>query len=186
MIHFERSFDYPLIRHIMTHPKIYPHITDDYSPPISEYHPIQNEYMWYVIVHDIYVVDVGPEEILGLWVLHPHNTICWEIHTCLLPNAWGPRGQVAARLLPEWIWQNTTCRRIITAVPTTNRLALHFAFKAGMKAYGVNEASYFKNDRLCDQVVLGISAPAEYAPHSRSEAQEFIAAYVREGDRICQ
>jgi len=175
MVHFERSFDYHLIRAIMTHNRIYPHITDDYSPPPEKYRPIENDMMWYVLVRDIYP-DAGNEEILGCWVLHPHNTICWEIHTCLLPNAWGERGQQAARLLPQWIWENTPCRRIITNVPTTNRLALHFAFKAGMKAFGVNEASYLKNDKLCDQVMLGISAPAQYAPQSREEAQEFIAA----------
>jgi RimJ/RimL family protein N-acetyltransferase len=169
VIHFERSFDYELIRRIMTHDKIWPHISDDGSPPASEYRPLESELSWYVVVRDIYP-DAGPEEVLGLWMLHPQNSICWEVHTCLLPTAWGDRGQRAARMLPTWIWENTNCRRIVTNVPTTNRLALHFAVKAGMTIFGVNQASFLKHGTLCDQVCLGIS------PHDKQARVEALDA----------
>jgi len=159
MIHFERSFDYNLIREIITHPKIWPHVSDDGSPPPDQYRPIENEQVWYVIVRDIYP-DAGSQEILGCWIFHPHNSICWEIHTCLLPNAWGERAHRAGRMVVEWIWEHTACRRIITTVPSCNRLALHFALKAGLKSYGVNEASWLKDGKVWDQVCLGISPPA--------------------------
>ena len=162
MIHFERSFDYQLIRRIMTHPRIFPHISDDYSPAMSEYRPVESGQIWYVIVRDIYP-DAGPEEILGLWMFVPQNGVCWEVHTCLLPAAWGERGQRAARMLPDWIWENTHCQRIVTNVPTPNRLALHFALKAGMKIFGVNRESYLKHGVLCDQVMLGISKSEKQA-----------------------
>lgn len=162
MIHFERSFDYDLVRQILTHPKIWPYISDDSSPAAEDYYPIESEQVWYVVVRDIYP-DTGPEEILGLWMFVPQNGVCWEVHTCLLPCAWGERGQTAARLLPGWIWENTDCRRIVTNVPTPNRLALHFAIRVGMKVYGVNEGSYLKNGALCDQVCLGISKPNQSA-----------------------
>jgi RimJ/RimL family protein N-acetyltransferase len=158
VIHFERSFDYELIRRILTHERIWPHISDDYSPPPSEYQPIESTAVWYIMVRDIYP-DAGPEEVLGLWMFVPQNSVCWEVHTALLPTAWGDRGQRAARMLPDWIWENTHCRRIVTNVPTTNRLALHFAVKAGMTIYAVNPASYLKHGTLCDQVCLGISPP---------------------------
>jgi RimJ/RimL family protein N-acetyltransferase len=154
MIHFERSFDYELIRQILTHPKIYDHISDDGSPAREEYQPIEHEAIWYVIVRD--VREEG-EDLLGLWMFTPQNAVCWEVHTALLPCAWGPAGQRAARLLPEWIWANTPCRRIVTNVPETNRLALHFAAKAGMKVYGVNRQSWMKDGVLCDQICLGLS-----------------------------
>lgn len=156
MIRFERSFDYELIRKVMTHPQIYPHISDDASPPAAEYRPIESDAIWYVSAT---YITPSCEDHLGFWVFHPHNSICWEVHTVLLPIAWGATGQEAARKLPAWMWENTSCRRIITTIPTTNRLALHFAIKAGMKLYGVNEASYLKNGVLCDQFCLGISYP---------------------------
>jgi len=123
---------------------------------------MESALIWYIIVRDIFP-DTGPEEILGLWLFVPQNGICWEVHTCLLPPAWGERGQRAARLLPEWIWENTHCRRIVTNVPTQNRLALHFATRAGMKVYGVNQDSYLKGGILYDLVCLGISKPDKSA-----------------------
>jgi len=142
----------------VTHPRIYPYISDDGSPAREDYQPIESDLFWYVVVHDLKAA--GPE-LLGLWMFHPHNVVCWELHTCLLPVAWGDTGLEAMRGVIQWIWQNTPCRRIIGNCPTTNRLALHFAVKAGMKVYGVNEASYLKNGVLSDQVCLGISKPQE-------------------------
>lgn len=158
MIKFERSFDYELICRIMVHPRIWPHISDDGSPPASEYRPIESQAIWYVIVREVHP-DLKGEDLLGLWMFVPQNTVCWEVHTCLLPCAWGERGLRAAKLLPNWIWRHTPCRRIVTNVPRTNRLAYHFAVKAGMRMFGVNIASYLKDGKYCDQICLGISHP---------------------------
>lgn len=171
MITFERSFDYALIRTIVTHPRIWPFISDDGSPPVEQYRPIESEAVWYVVARD-------GAEILGLWMLHPHNAVCWEIHTCLLPGAWGDRALEAARLFPEWIWANTVCRRVVTNVPDYNRVALKFAWRSGMLEYGVNPASFLKNGKLYDQVCLGIS------PQTRDVAQGAIAG--AELEETCQ
>lgn len=157
VIQFERSTNYELIRQIITHERIWGYLSDDGSPPREDFEPLESNFVWYVIACD--VDDAGGGEILGLWMFFPHNTVCWEVHTCLLPIAWGERGQAAAKMLPDWIWRNTPCRRIVTNVPTYNRLALHFAFKAGMKMYGVNPDSYLKDGILRDQMCLGISKP---------------------------
>ncbi len=167
MIHFERSTDYELIRKIITHPKIYRHLVDDNSPARENYYPIEDEVVWYIVVREIFP-DAEPQEILGLWMLHPHNSICWEIHTALLPNAWGDRADRAGRMVFEWIWENTPCRRLITNVPSSNRLALHYAVRAGMKIWGVNEASFLKDGILRDQVCLGFTRPD---PSPRSEVE---------------
>lgn len=151
---FERTFDYALVKAIITHPAIYPHVSDDFSPSAEEYKPIESEFVWYVKVKD-------DGEILGVWIFVPENAICWKIHTCLLPTAWGARAAKAAKMMAQWIWKNTQCVRIITDVPETNRLALMFALKSGMTRYGMNPKSYMKDGKLLDQVVLGISKPGE-------------------------
>jgi len=176
MIRFERSFDYELVRRVMTNPAIYPHISDDGSPLAGEYRPIEHEAIWYVAAYD-------GDELLGIWMFCPQNAVCWEVHTCLLPSAWGERGQIAARLLPLWIWANTNCRRIVSNVPTTNRLALHFAAKAGMRLFAVNEASYLKYGQLCDQAMFGLSKPTEPARSEAETGSESIAETVGEGKR---
>lgn len=154
MISFERTFDWALIKQIFTHPRIWPHITDDGSPTAADYEPPQHEAIWYVLAKDGMTV-------LGIWMLVPENMACWKIHTCLLPGAWGHLGHEAALLLPMWIWEHTQCQRIITDVPDDNRLALRFAKQAGMEQFGVNPRSYMKNKTLHDVIMLGISKPLE-------------------------
>lgn len=168
MITFERSTDYELIRSILTHPKIYPHISDDGSPPREEYRPVESDAIWYVVVRDC-------GEVLGLWMFVPLNTITYEIHTALLPKAWGSRAIQAALELPDWIWQNTPCRRIVTHVPSPNRLALRFALAAGMEMFGIDKASYLKNGVLCDQFCLGMSRPDDMPISERQDALESTA-----------
>lgn len=165
-----------LVKRILCHPRIWPHISDDHSPPADEYQPVRHESVWYVVARD---KKTGGSDLLGLWMFVPQNGICWEVHTALMPCAWGDVGLEAARLLPAWIWRNTPCRRIVTNVPTTNRLALHFAIKAGMRVFGINEGSYLKGGKLCDQVCLGLS-PGQKQPHA-DEAE--TGRHVIEGER---
>lgn len=165
MIRFERSFDYNLIREILTHPQVYPHISDDGSPPAPEFQPLQSEAVWYIVVRD-------GEEILGMWMLHPHNSVCWECHMCYLPPAWGSRASLAGRMLPEWVWEHISCRRIIGNVPACNRLAVAYMKRIGFEEFGINRASFLKNGQLYDQICLGIS------PDSRPEAPGSIGEEV--------
>ena len=117
---FERSTDYELIRLIIKHPKIWPHIGDDNAGSPEDFKPIEHSSVWYVVARD-------NDELMGLWILVPENSICYDLHTCLLPTAWGPKAAQAAAEMQSWIWTNTPCRRLITRVPRLNRLALRLA-----------------------------------------------------------
>jgi RimJ/RimL family protein N-acetyltransferase len=167
VIHFERSFDYGLIREILTHPQVYPHISDDGSPAPAEFQPLQSEAVWYIVVRD-------EDEVLGLWMLHPHNSICWECHTCFLPHAWGSRACVAGRLLSQWVWEHIPCRRIIGNVPACNRLALAYMKRIGFEEFGVNRASFLNNGRIYDQICLGISPPSRPEAPGLIEEEEMV------------
>lgn len=163
---FARTYNYELARSIMTHARVYPHITDDYSPNVNSYRPLENEALWYVLVSG----DEG--ELLGLFLFVPENAICWSVHTCLLPKAWGPMARRAGREMAGWIWENTLCHRIVTSVPESNRLALEFAVACGMTEYGRNEKSILKGGKLQDQVCLGISRPIVISASRPTPAEE--------------
>jgi len=147
---FERTKDYELVRQIVTHPDIYPFVSDDYSPAPNDYKPFESDSIWYVLAKD-------GDELLGMWSFVPDNAICWQVHTCLLPTAGGKRAKRAAKEMAEWIWQNTTCLRLVTNVPDYNRQASIFARWAGMVEFGRNPKSYMKTGILHDQILLGIS-----------------------------
>ena len=162
MIKIERSTDYALIKGVMTHPAVYRHLTDDTAPPAGEFRPIESDLIWYLVAWD-------GDELLGLWLLHPHTAVCWEIHTALLPDAWGARARRAAQVMLKWVWTWTPCRRIVTGVPQGNRLAYRFAIAAGMEQYGVNEASFIRDGRMQDQICLGISRPRDLPLYEDTE-----------------
>ena len=149
---FERTFDYELVRQIVTNPAIYDHITDDGSPSADKFEPIKSEAVWYVLVKD-------NTEVLGCFTFIPQNLVCYEVHTCLLPNAWGDRAHHASLQVREWMFSHSNAQRIVTNVPENNRLALRFAKTAGLQQYGVNPKSYMKHGHLYDQVLLGVSKP---------------------------
>ena len=149
---FERSRDWKLIKAVVTHPKVYDHVSDDFSPSQDDWQPIENDAMWYVLSKD-------GEEVLGLWAFHPINGICYEVHTCLLPSSWGERAHTAVKELVPWVWENMPCKRVVTQVPKYNRIAFYFAKHAGLQEFGVNAKSFLKRGKLHDVIWLGISKP---------------------------
>jgi len=151
MLTVERSFDYDkVIRWIVNDPKVYPHISDDNSPRREDWRAVQSEDIWYIVVRLKGVK-------AGVFTFIPQNSICYEVHTCLLPIIYGERAIEAGRMARMWMFDFSPCRRIITNVPEYNRLALHYAMHCGMKEFGVNPKSYLKHGVLHDQIMLGIS-----------------------------
>lgn len=149
---FERTTDMELVRAIMTIPDLYRRAADDLAGSPEDYTPPDHPSVWYILAHE-------GEELLGLWILMPENAICWDLHTRLLPSAYGPLSRLAMEALFGWIWKNTPCQRIVTKVPVFNRLAMALGKDVGMVEYGRNPQSFLKAGLLHEQVLLGVSAP---------------------------
>ena len=149
---FYRTHDLALIRSIMTHEKVWPAITDDLAGDPKDFMPVDHPATYYLAAHE-------GDHFLGIWMLNPENSVTWDVHTCLLPSAWGELAVRAAVHAIQWVWDNTPCLRLVTKVPVFNRLALRFARMAGMVEYGRNPKSFLKNGQLHDQILLGISKP---------------------------
>lgn len=151
---FEPSTERDLVKSIVTHVKLYPWVIDDHAPSREEYEPTMHPSLLYLIVRDY-------GELQGLFFFHPINAVTFEIHTCLLPHAWGGKARAIAREMLKWLWENTDCQRLVTTVPDYNRLALVFAKASGMKEYGRNPESFMKDGKLRDLILLGIGRPKE-------------------------
>lgn len=150
---FSRTTDWPRIRQIMTHPRVWPHITDDFAPPVEEFEPNRNPELLYLLCED------GPVT-LGLFLLEPHGGIHAEVHTCLLPAGWVRDSRTIASQAMAWFWENCPqVQRLTTVVPRNNSLALRFAQALDMVEYGVNQSSFQKGGVIMDQTLLGISRP---------------------------
>lgn len=152
---FERSTDWGLITAIMTHPRVWPHIADDFSGSPEDFTPCEHPSFWYVVVRE-----GGPA--LGLFLLQPHNGVHWEVHTCLLPAGWKRGSREIAREAIAWLWREAPqLQRLTTKVPQNNSLALCFAKAAGMVEYGTEPSSILVGGRLLDQALLGMNRPKE-------------------------
>lgn len=150
---FEPTTDYEWIRRVVTNPKLWRMQCDDFAPAPEEYEPPKDPKLLYLLGRE------GRCPV-GFWLFIPQNAICWEMHTCLLPHSWGREtGLPAAIAMLAWLWRNTPCQRLVTSVPSFNRLALQFGKRMGLAVYGTNERSYQKDGILHDQILLGVSRP---------------------------
>lgn len=149
MITVERTFDYETIKRIVTHPQVYPFLSDDGSPPASEWQPTESETVYYVAASN-------HRGVVGVLIFTPHNSICYEGHSALLPSVWG-HGPEIGKLAMRWMFENSPCRRLIGNAPSFNPRVLAYAKRSGMQPFGVNQKSFLKDGILYDQVVLGAS-----------------------------
>jgi RimJ/RimL family protein N-acetyltransferase len=141
-----RTRDMGVVRSIMAHPAIWPHVHDD---SVVECEPIDHDGFHWMLVDD------GAPA--GVFLVHAQNSICYQMHTCLLPRIWGAGSARAAQLLLGWAFTETDCQKMVTNVPAYNRSALRFAQAGGMTQEGINRASFLRNGALIDQIMLGIT-----------------------------
>jgi hypothetical protein len=149
VITVDRIRDWELVKRIVTHPRIYPHIKDDFAPPAEKWEPIQHEHVYHLLCRH-------GDLVLGLFVLIPQNAVCWEVHTNMLPVAYGEKAVECGKQGIRWVFDNTNCKRIVTQVPDCNPLALRFA-KKFMTIYGYNPHSFQKDGKLEGVTLLGVS-----------------------------
>ncbi len=170
---FARLFDYATILTTLRDERIYSAMCDDFAPPREAFMPRMDDAIVYVgcwehtptdydnigradvrVIYD--VVADKTIRFLGLWCFMPTSPIRWNVHTCLLPCAWG-RTVEATKAMLAYVWENFPVERIVTEVPTYNRLALRLAKAVGMEYIGTDRQAIRKGGKLHDQILLGLS-----------------------------
>jgi hypothetical protein len=142
------SSDFAKIRELCLHPRIYPHITDDFSS--KDFKMGENPNVRYLLCRD-------DEGVFGFVIFIAITGACWGAHVAFLPRAYGAGARRAFQLAIEWMWANTAARRITGEILRTNTLAIRFARSAGFQMYGINKKSKLIGGVMRDQVCMGIS-----------------------------
>lgn len=143
----ERTHDMVLVASIMAHPAIFKHIAED---GIDAPDPIDHPGLYWLLV-------TSGDVPAGAFLLHATGSICYEMHTMILPQFHGEPARAAAQALLHWVFTELDCWKLVTRVPVYNRAARRFALANGMREEGVNRASYLKDGQLIDQILLGIT-----------------------------
>lgn len=144
----ERTQDSALIRDIVTHPSIWPHVSED-GVSRETWDPLIHEHIYQLAIVD----DSG---VGGVFVLTPQSSVCWEVHTCILPSHRGDKARQATKLCAEWMFSNTPCLHIITKVPAYNRSAYQLARDTGLRDIGMIESAWMRNGQVEDVYLLGV------------------------------
>lgn len=153
MIELERTFDMNLVAKIMTHPRLWPHLADDFYPAPENFIPLGGHNIFYLLAKEA-------GRILGLCITHPINALLWEAHHALLPWAWGRKGHQIGLAFEVWLWQNTQAIKALGFTPSCNTLALRYALKHGMKEVGRVAKCYQRGFELFDIVIFEKARPA--------------------------
>lgn len=125
------------------------HVQDDISDDLTKNQAVQSlkNYEWIGVVDD--------DQLQGLFVLISQNSISVEIHTCLLPSMRGSKAFRAGELILNLIFKNY--EKVISWVPENNRKAKLFSLLLGFQVEGINRASFLKNGKLQDQILVGLT-----------------------------
>lgn len=147
-MNIERTHDMPLVALVMGHPRIWPHIHEDGT---DEPAPQDHEALYWM------QATTDEQQLVGVFLVHAVSSVCYQMHTMILPECWGEMATRAVQALGVWVFNETECRKMITNVPAYNRRALRFALAGGMTQEGINRASFMRNGVLVDQIMLGIT-----------------------------
>jgi len=129
MLSAEWCADRYIITSIVTHPQVYPYVSDDNSPAPEEYNLPQ-------VSPDFFAIScLYRGYIVGCFLFKKIHDDCCEIHTCMLPEARGKAvnfGNMAVKM----IFNETPFNTIKTFIPTTNQKAKRLALKCGFLEIG--------------------------------------------------
>lgn len=134
----------------MVNDAVWPHISDDSCGNKDDFEPGLG--LLYLAVED-------DGEKVGFFAISAINSICCEIHTVMLPIAWGKTLKYTEEVI-DWIFSETGFLKIVTFVPETNKKALKLAIKSGLQIEGFLSSSFKKNGDLIGQHVLSINKGA--------------------------
>lgn len=132
------------IARIINHPKVWDMVADDLSQ--KPYVPIMDDSIIYLI----------NKHKTGLIRIDPVNGITGQVHTTAIPELWGKAvGFVKESTI--WLFDNTRYMKVITFIPTYNKLAIKLAIKSGMEQEGCIKESFLKGWKLYDQIIYGLT-----------------------------
>jgi RimJ/RimL family protein N-acetyltransferase len=141
--------DIVIATHILTDPSVFDMICDD-GGMVDK-----NEFVKSYLEHDK-VFCLHPNQ-WTVFIFVPRNTVMYEAHTAILPDGRGKNGVRAGKAALSWMFTETTCLKVISLVPTFNRMAGIFARWCGLTKEGFLKKSFLKNERLFGQTIYGIT-----------------------------
>jgi hypothetical protein len=136
---------------IISHPDIYPCVSDDGSVPPDEFEIPEG--MTALVVYD-------PKPVACVCI-HWRNTCMCELHVQVLPDARNKSVEYGHAML-AWIWDNMPVDKLVGLVHDDRSLL--YTLKLGFKEEGESPASLKQNGRLINQTHIGMERCQQQSP----------------------
>ena len=143
----QRIHDMNLVDGILNHPLVAPSLTDSEDWNVMVDHPS---------IHYLLVLS-DENEVLGLYVLIPFNSVTLSVHSAFLPEGYGYGTKKAGELCKEYIFDTLQMQKLITQVPAYNIHAKGYAQRQGLKMEGTLVKAYSHHDKLYDIYLFGLT-----------------------------
>lgn len=136
--------DLDLATQLMTHPAIWPDLTNDDAPSLDEFRAPGCF---------LYLVALDPEPI-GLFGLRALDTETVSMHVAILPSHRGAGTNRAVHMALSWIWANSAAERVVVRFEEWNVKARAAAKRAGFRECGREIGAVRKRGRLVDLIEM--------------------------------
>ena len=150
---FTRTSDWDLVAKVITHPRIWRRISDDFACSPEDWRPLDHPKVWYVTARE-------GDQLCGLFVVVERSPILCETHLSFYPHAWGEETRKGLREFLAWLWQTTGFHRAIADIGQDNPLALKLAADCGYREFGRNPEAIQRRGKLIDDIWVGITRPS--------------------------
>lgn len=146
-----RTFDPRVVKSVMLCPEIWETVAEDDQLP-EMFEPEMEADCWLNVLRGT--------SLIGLYNVHPHNSVTLEIHAQILPEYREGYAKDSSRLVLQWVLDNAPeYEKVIAQIPTLYPNVKQFTLNAGFQEEGINRLSYRKNGKIYDQWLLGITRP---------------------------
>ena len=132
---------------VLFHPTIYPHIVGD---------GVMTKEDVVRMVYNPNFLLLSPNK-YSLFIFEHRSIVVLEGHTSVLPKGRGKKCVEAGKRTIQWVWDNTSYRKIVGFTPISNVVAQKYNVKLGFTKEGVCSRSYLVKGELQDQIIFGIN-----------------------------
>lgn len=113
----------------------------------------ENLNLSYLLQNPFYFVLMPNEFTAALF--YPVNYVLFDSHVSILKHGRGDMGVDAFKKAMQWMFDNTSCKKLMMLCPLFYKPIFYFAQKCGYKEEGKLFRSFLKNGVLYDQIVMG-------------------------------
>lgn len=149
----ELTRDIDLIRQVIAHPDIFPHISEDRTPDILA----DLEFIARIPFNHFLKLCFADGTLAGLFFCHGHSMLCGEVHLCIFPEHQGQATKALFDLALEWVFTHTPLQQLFARCADSNPKANRVAERSGFDVLFQQPDSWLKRGRWYGQTVYQIT-----------------------------